>query len=1000
MESNPGKPDNEQDHNGVRRLSFWGYSQMLDPTDEPNGHQPDNHHSDPTDTKSDTDDFKDMFKSELPPEPEQFSIWSGWEGAFIMGLGVVLPTLLIVSASVGLHERIVLLLLKQPIETLIEIALILTIPIANLDTWQAFSKSDYRASVRRGVLNGVAIGASAATFLVSIVAVLLRYPTVSSDGTRHGFEFFVIALVSLFACCASILVTRKVMATRILKSSRNRAISYVVFGAMLVFAAFAGAEARGICIRIAAQMALSENRGDREKGLQYLRMLTPERELKMECSNSSAGGLPGLFARLDTNSLRQLYFAATGQPFRDERAVNYSSMSDDYLKRHVVGAPVDGLTLFRSAMQGHVNPRTVSSTIYWTFVFDNKTYEDQEARAQLEIPQGAVVSGMTVWKDGQAQKTIFRNNDNNQPSIGHEAPGIITDLGQGRVLLHCYPVKPQGQLKVALVVTTPLKLHTLTECTLPLPKFVNTNFSIKQDGEHELRVIADEKLSLSAKGIKAGQSAAGYYTLAGRLPTDTMSGAGISLRVNRPATKGPIALLDNNVNPHRYLVQTIKELPASPPKHLVVVMDGSETLKPYVNDLMKVLKNTAQHVPTSIVVASNEKDHAPEAIPLTTAIKSIKSDAFVGGQDNLHAIVKATELAGESGDGAVIWIHGPQPSFNKEIYIVSPFATSPAMFELSLDKGSMDASEYFKNHREIGTLTQISRNASPAEDLDRFLAKWQPGGHEFVVEYRAYDAPPKHKMGVTVESQEISALFAKEQVVSLLNKGQSDKAVRVAVSHRIVSPVSIAVTVASGNNTNQSLLTSNNQSVQIFDSSTGLDDSKTVENPSTSANAARADAFAPEAGVIPPANVVAGEAGHGGSTPFVTPLPNSSNNGSMGQADETRAQVLQGATNGTIGPQGCDATSVMGVNTAGTVRVNNLANLEAMLNIFVNTFEILCILSGATLLVAGLKPRPGQEQRRSFAYAMTGIALIVSGIAAPGMVNYMLASARDANLFS
>jgi Ca-activated chloride channel family protein len=53
------------------------------------------------------------------------------------------------------------------------------------------------------------------------------------------------------------------------------------------------------------------------------------------------------------------------------------------------------------------------------------------------------------------------------------------------------------------------------------------------------------------------------------------------------------------------------------------------------------------------------------------------------------------------------------------------------------------------------------------------------------------------------------------------------------------------------------------------------------------------------------------------------------------------APMLQGATNGTIGPQGGgamygaagmtagDATTVVGVNTAGTVRVNNLANLEA-----------------------------------------------------------------------
>lgn len=41
------------------------------------------------------------------------------------------------------------------------------------------------------------------------------------------------------------------------------------------------------------------------------------------------------------------------------------------------------------------------------------------------------------------------------------------------------------------------------------------------------------------------------------------------------------------------------------------------------------------------------------------------------------------------------------------------------------------------------------------------------------------------------------------------------------------------------------------------------------------------------------------------------------------------APSLQGATNGTIGPQGADATIISGVNTAGTVRVNN--NLDSMM---------------------------------------------------------------------
>src|ERR1700722_3257658 len=66
-------------------------------------------------------------------------------------------------------------------------------------------------------------------------------------------------------------------------------------------------------------------------------------------------------------------------------------------------------------------------------------------------------------------------------------------------------------------------------------------------------------------------------------------------------------------------------------------------------------------------------------------------------------------------------------------------------------------------------------------------------------------------------------------------------------------------------------------------------------------------------------------------------------------ANSAQAPSLQGATNGTIGPQGNDATFVTGVNTAGTVRVNNLANLEAFLNIASNLAELGGIFAGVIL---------------------------------------------------
>lgn len=114
---------------------------------------------------------------------------------------------------------------------------------------------------------------------------------------------------------------------------------------------------------------------------------------------------------------------------------------------------------------------------------------------------------------------------------------------------------------------------------------------------------------------------------------------------------------------------------------------------------------------------------------------------------------------------------------------------------------------------------------------------------------------------------------------------------------------------------------------------------------------------------------------------------------------DSLAPRLQGATNGTIAPQGRDATFITGVNTAGTVRVNNLSNLEALLNIIANGMEILGIAWGGPTLIYGfMKMAAGTKD------AIKGIIMgccgVTGGLATPGLINWLVASARDANLFS
>jgi hypothetical protein len=134
-----------------------------------------------------------------------------------------------------------------------------------------------------------------------------------------------------------------------------------------------------------------------------------------------------------------------------------------------------------------------------------------------------------------------------------------------------------------------------------------------------------------------------------------------------------------------------------------------------------------------------------------------------------------------------------------------------------------------------------------------------------------------------------------------------------------------------------------------------------------------------------------------GSMGYGTQSPNTLTQTTQGGLGS--APMLSGASNATIGPQGPDATYVTGLNTSGTVRVNNLANLEALLNIIANGMEILGIAWGGPTMIMGFMHMAAGTQD-AMKRVLFGAAGVTGGLATPGCINWLVASARDANLFT
>ncbi len=115
-------------------------------------------------------------------------------------------------------------------------------------------------------------------------------------------------------------------------------------------------------------------------------------------------------------------------------------------------------------------------------------------------------------------------------------------------------------------------------------------------------------------------------------------------------------------------------------------------------------------------------------------------------------------------------------------------------------------------------------------------------------------------------------------------------------------------------------------------------------------------------------------------------------------AGSQAASVMQGGTNGTVGPQGKNATVIPGVNTSGTIRVQNLSNLEALTNIIANGVIILGIAWGGPTMIMGFYHMSAGTQD-GLKRVIWGACSVTGGMATPGAINWLVASGRDAGLF-
>lgn len=286
------------------------------------------------------------------------------------------------------------MVLRHPLETLLQYAIVLTIPVGDYVVWSRLKHRKLGNALRTGILNGLAVGACSLVLAGSIAACALGYPAIDNYSISHQSEYAICAMLAFCALAANLKMMQMLRLIWETDGARKSQLIYSMAGVLLSLLVVGGSEARQVAVRINEKAALSEDPEKRAEALENLRLpfLDSAQELKRDIAAPRTGGLSGLFLGLNDASSRQLYFALTAQPYEaitdlaiDDQSNDMltSTSYDNFLARQVVGDSIKGFSLKRSQLSGLINARSLTANLDWTFVLKNGSNAAQEPGLKL-----------------------------------------------------------------------------------------------------------------------------------------------------------------------------------------------------------------------------------------------------------------------------------------------------------------------------------------------------------------------------------------------------------------------------------------------------------------------------------------------------------------------------------------------------------------------------------------------------------------------------------------
>ena len=385
---------------------------------------------------------------EQAQEPEKRRA-SGTLLGFTMFGGVLLPA---TSILIETTTHICAQEFFDPIPTVWHVLMVIFVPLANLQVWLALLKGRTERGALLGLTNAAAIG-------VSIFYTIVYLPLLPLALIALIFVIGILPMAPIFSLLSGILMRRQLK--RIAPSSFAVKTACLVAGLALAFTVVALVELPITLTRMGLQMAASESPDERARGLRWLRTWGNRDYLLRACyertgeATDLVGHLFSLRDPVTPEEARQIYYRVTGETFNTslppKRLKGQWQPQDTFdfdpdQGGTVIAGKVKGLSLAASRIDGSVDSDAGLAYIEWTLSFKNSSATQREARAQVQLPPGGVVSRLTLWVNGEEREAAFAGRTQTRQAyqtvvrVERRDPVLVTTSGRDRILVQCFPV--------------------------------------------------------------------------------------------------------------------------------------------------------------------------------------------------------------------------------------------------------------------------------------------------------------------------------------------------------------------------------------------------------------------------------------------------------------------------------------------------------------------------------------------------------------------------------